>query len=80
MSFVGKAVSGIGKIFGMVPKAPQMPMLPPAPTVDNSAAKLDEAAQLAAAGVQRGRTSTMLTGGAGVNEDPRNTSKILLGQ
>lgn len=67
-------------MLGLVPKAPQMPMLPPAPTVDNSAAKLDEAAQLAAAGVQRGRTSTMLTGGAGVNEDPKNTSKILLGQ
>lgn len=84
MSFVGKAISsvvgGVGKALGLVPQAPQAPLILPAPTVDNSAAQLDQAAQVAAAGVQRGRTSTMLTGGAGVTEDFKNTSKILLGQ
>jgi hypothetical protein len=38
------------------------------------------AAQQMAANVSRGRTSTMLTGGAGEDETKLNTSKVLLGQ
>ena len=86
MSFIGKAIRGIGQAIGIIPQAPSMPQLPPPPMVAPSAAQpdtsaqMDAASQMAAAGVQRGRTSTMLTGGAGVTEDTKNTSKILLGQ
>jgi len=83
MSFVSKAVGAIGQAIGLVPKPPKMRNIPstmPAPNADNSSAEMDKAAQLAAAGIMRGRTSTLLTGGAGFNEDPKNTSKILLGQ
>lgn len=84
MSFVGKAISGLGKAIGLIPKAPPMPVLPPPPAPvaaqPDTTQKMDEAAQQAAASVQRGRTSTMLTGGEGVKEDVKNTSKVLLGQ
>ena len=83
MSFVSKAIGAVGQALGLVPKKPSMPNIPsvmPAPNADNSAAQMDKAAQLAAAGMMRGRTATMLSGGAGFNEDPKNTSKVLLGQ
>lgn len=82
MSFVGKAIRGIGQAIGLVPKAPSMPALPPPPMVSqaDTSAQMDTAAQEAAAGIQRGRTSTMLTGGAGETEDQKYTSKVLLGQ
>ena len=53
--------------------------LPPAPNTDNSAAELDAAAQKAAANQARGRSATMLTGGAGLN-DLGTSSRVLLGQ
>ena len=77
MSFI---IRPIVRMLGLTPKLPPMPALPPPPTPDNSAQKMDEAAQQAAASVQRGRTSTLLTGGEGVKEDVKNTSKVLLGQ
>ena len=82
MSFVGKAISGIGQALGLVPTPPPMPVIMPVPTSNNAdtSAAMDAAAQNAAAGVQRGRTSTLLTGGAGALTDPTNTSKVLLGQ
>ena len=52
---------------------------PPAPTLDNSAAALDVAAQQQAVSLQRGRSATMLTGGAGLN-NLGSSSKVLLGQ
>lgn len=86
MSFVGKAVSnvvsGVGKALGLLPDSPRLPGVMPAPTLsnpDNSAAT-DKASQDQAARMTRGRTSTMLTGGAGEDEDKLNTSKVLLGQ
>jgi len=86
MSFVGKAISGIAKAIGLAPKTPSIPALPPiamaAPAVTNPQTQpdLDLAAQQMAANVSRGRTSTMLTGGAGEDETKLNTSKVLLGQ
>ena len=79
MSFVKK----IGQTLGLVPKANSYGALPPAPvapTVDNSSAQLDQAAQTRAASMQRGATSTMLTGGMGEDETKLKTSKVLLGQ
>ena len=68
----------VSAIFGG-PKVPSAsPVPPPAPTVDNSQAQLDAAARQQAAAMQRGRSSTMLTGGAGLN-DMGSTSKTLLG-
>lgn len=84
MSFVGKAIQGIGQAIGIIPKAPQMPYIPPPPmptmSQPDTSAAMDTAAQDAAAGVQRGRTSTLLTGGQGETEDQKYTSKVLLGQ
>lgn len=60
-----------------IPAAPATP--PPAPTAANSAGDLDMAARLQAERLQRGRTSTMLTGGAGLS-DMGTTSKTLLGR
>ena len=62
---------------GGQPAAPIIP--PPAPTLDNSAAALDVAAQQQAVSLQRGRSATMLTGGAGLN-NLGSSSKVLLGQ
>lgn len=58
------------------PAAP--PAMPAAPTAANSQAQTDVAAQQEAMSLQRGRTSTVLTGGAGV-ANPGSTSKTLLG-
>lgn len=83
MSFVGKAISAVGKAVGLIPKTPKFPSLPSVPGMSDAAtaAATDAAAQsrLAAAALG-GRTSTMLTGGAGEDETALKTSKILLGQ
>jgi hypothetical protein len=77
MSFIFKA---LGNLFGMDAKAPPPPAAAPvAPTVTNSQDALDTASQTAARSMAGGKTSTMLNGGAGV-DDTKNTSKILLGQ
>lgn len=60
-----------------VPNAPAAP--PPAPTVANTQAETDVAAQQQQMALQRGRTSTILTGGAGLS-NTGTTSKTLLGQ
>ena len=60
----------------------QSPAAPPdVPSTDDAATqkKLDEAAQAQSLSLSRGRTSTMLTGGAGLT-DMGKTSKLLLGQ
>ena len=83
MSFIGKAIGGIGKAIGLIPQAPQAPVMPPPPpttTNPTTAPDLDVAAQQQAASMARGKTSTMLTGGDGDPLDPTKTSKVLLGQ
>lgn len=82
MSFVGKAVGSIGKALGLVqtPAVPTaLPPPPVTPTMANSQNAMDAAAKAQAAALGLGRTSTMLTGGTGV-DDSKNTSKVLLGQ
>lgn len=81
MSFVGKAIRGIGQAVGLIPKTPSPPAVMPAPVMsaaDTTAAQ-DAAAAKQAAAMQGGRTSTMLTGGAGEDEAKLQTSKVLLG-
>lgn len=88
MSFVGKAVSSVVKAIGSIfsPPQPQAPMLlppaqvAPAQSQADTSAAMDKAAQTQAAAVSNGKTSTMLTGGAGETEDQKYSSKILLGQ
>lgn len=88
MSFVGKAISGLAKAVGLMPKnpAPSVASLPPIiaapPSTTNPQTQpdLDAQQQQMAASVSRGRTSTMLTGGSGEDETKLNTSKMLLGQ
>lgn len=83
MSFIGSAVKSIGQAIGIVPSDPQVAPITAAttaPTAANSYSAMDAAAQTAAGSVARGRTSTMLTGGAGETDDQKNTSKVLLGQ
>lgn len=62
---------------------PSMPDAPPAPTPvpnsDNAAADMDAMARQQAIKMQRGRSSTLLTGGAGLS-DMGTTGKTLLGQ
>ncbi len=61
------------------PGAPKAPgAVPPAPTLGNSQSELDVAARMQQMGIQRGLTSTMLTGGAGLAYTG-TTSKVLLG-
>lgn len=60
-----------------VPSAPISP--PPAPTLGNSQAEMDAAAREQAIRLQRGRSSTILTGGAGLS-NMGSTSKVLLGR
>lgn len=61
------------------PGGPPAPgAVPPAPTLGNSQDALDEAARQQQLGIQRGLTSTMLTGGAGLS-NMGSTSKTLLG-
>ena len=86
MSFISKAVKGVGQGLGLLPEeatsaiglTQDKPLT--APTVDNSSSALDEAALNQAKALQRGRTSTMLTGGEGTLEDQKYTSKVLLGR
>lgn len=85
MSAVTKTISsvmgGIGKMLGLSPQAPAAPIAAPAaPTAANSYEAMDAAAQSQAASMMRGRTSTMLTGAQGEDEDKLTTSKTLLGQ
>lgn len=79
---VGKPIDPLGNAIEDSMAAPPPPtagMPGAAPTMDNSNADLDLAAQKAARSMQGGRTSTMLGGGRGF-DDSRNTFKILLGQ
>ena len=61
--------------------APSPAAPPAAPSTDDAAIqkKLDDAARAQSLSLSRGRTSTMLTGGAGLT-DMGKTSKLLLGQ
>lgn len=62
------------------PAAPKLPDAPPpAPTQANSQPDMDIAARQQQMALQRGRTATMLTGGAGLS-NLGTTSKVLLGQ
>ena len=58
----------------------KMPEAPTAPTAANSSAQLDAAAREQAMRMQRGRASTVLTGGRGEEESRLRTSNVLLGQ
>lgn len=83
MSFIGSAIKSIGQAIGLVPDdASPAPITAAttAPTVANSSTQLDDAALAQAKSMQGGRTSTLLTGGAGETEDQKYTSKVLLGQ
>ena len=82
MSFVGKAIKGIGQAIGLIPDTPSMPALPPAPMASqaDTSALMDSAAQQQAANMTRGRTSTLLTDGTGEDEAKLNTTKVLLGR
>lgn len=81
MSFIGKAIKGIGQAIGLIPETPKLPALPPVPLMSqtDTAAAADASAARMAAAMQGGRTSTMLTGGMGEDEAKLNTSKVLLG-
>lgn len=61
------------------PSSPTLPPLPPpAPTLANM--DTDVAAQQQALKLQRGRSATLLTGGAGLASGAESTSKVLLGR
>lgn len=62
------------------PKSPKV-VMPAAPTESDAAtqAAMDEAAREQAARLARGRSATLLTGGAGLTNLGK-TSKVLLGQ
>lgn len=76
MSFVGKIFRGVGRVLGLVPKTPKVPEAPQAPTMADVGA---ETTQRQLAALMGGRTSTMLTGGSGEDEEKLKTSKVLLG-
>lgn len=91
MSFVSKAFRGIGQGLGLI-SAPQPSMyqnlattaaiqaaMAP-PTAASASGSLDAAAMDQQRARMKGRTSTILSGGDGFDEDKRMTSKILLGQ
>ena len=68
----------MGKIFGHGPGAP--PPAPVAPTADNSQAAMTDAANQALADrATRGRASTILTSGQGVDDTAKLKSNTLLG-
>jgi hypothetical protein len=78
MSFIGKAVRSIGRALGIVPKKKDStpPPAPDAPTLKDIEA---EATRRQLAALMGGKTSTMLTGGDGEEQDKLKTSKVLLG-
>ena len=78
MSFIGKAVRSVGRALGLVPskKASTPPPAPDAPTMKDVEA---EATRRQLAALMGGRTSTILTGGDGEEQDKLKTSKVLLG-
>lgn len=85
MSFTRKWFGGFNPPSAPPPLAPASPITPVsqttvAPTVTNVAPDLDVASQKITASLDRGRTSTLLTGGAGELDDRKLTSRILLGQ
>jgi hypothetical protein len=61
------------------PSTPAVPVAPPPPNLSNSQTAIDAATMEQARSMQRGRSATMLTGGAGL-ADMGSTSKTLLGQ
>lgn len=73
MSMVGDLVKGLFGVSSSSPKAPQ------APDPNQVARDADAQAQQQEAMLQRGRTSTILTGSTGL-KDLGTTSKTLLGQ
>jgi hypothetical protein len=78
MSFIGKAVRSVGRALGLVPsKKESMP--PPAPNAPTAKDIEAEATQRQLAAMMGGKTSTMLTGGDGEEQDKLKTSKVLLG-
>lgn len=80
MSFVANLVQSVmSGIFGGGGSSAAPAPAPIAPTAANSSDAMDTAASDAARRLLRGRTSTMLTGGAGLS-DLGTTSKTLLGQ
>lgn len=76
---ISDILSGVlgGKGGGSGPGAP--PQVPIAPTLDNSAQLVDEAAIEQAKKAQRGRASTLLTGGYGVTSNAPTAAGQLLG-
>jgi len=66
-------------LFGS-PKMPQLPPEPaPPPTVDDAAVKKAAEEERQRIRLMRGRSSTILTGGTGVIDDPMLMRKTLLG-
>lgn len=61
-----------------VSKPPAPPPPPPVPTVGTAQKEGDQAQMDAARRMSRGFTSTILSGGQGV-DDSKNTSRVLLG-
>jgi len=60
--------------------SPKMPQLPaPPPTVDDAAVKKAAEDERQRIRLMRGRSSTILTGGTGVIDDPMLMRKTLLG-
>lgn len=91
MSFVSKAVKSIGQGLGLISApqpsfyqnlataaAVQTAMAPP--TAASASSNLDAAAMEQQRARSNGRTSTILSGGSGFDEDKKMTSKVLLGQ
>jgi hypothetical protein len=74
MAKEGEPVSGLLS----APKYPTPAAAPAAPTVTNSQPDMDVAARQQALAMQRGRSATLMTGGAGLS-DMGTTSRILLG-
>ena len=60
-------------------KTPEVPPVPPAPTKDDPAVKKAAEDERQRIRLMRGRSSTILTGGTGVIDDPMLMRKTLLG-
>jgi hypothetical protein len=78
MSFIGKAIRSVGRAIGLIPskKASTPPPAPDAPTMKDVN---EETTKRQLAAMMGGRTSTILTGGDGEEQDKLKTSKVLLG-